>query len=681
MENASSSYRIGFLNPWKEKAENQAFHSLRIAGQRVGQELVHVTNSDEIIANNLDFVLAVHPLQPKTTDVPTFGVIHSPRALLLDYAFYGQTLPTYDGYLTIMDTIDQFLRALCADIGKPAHIGFYYNSPQRQFLGCNVEKLAELNALRVCYFGTNWDRRARPLFRVLANRPYMRIYGPEGAWDYLNCSGYHGSVPFDGQSVQRVYASFGAGLVVLSKDHVLDDVISNRIFEIASVGAVAICPDMPWLRKHFGDTVLYYNPYRSAATIASEIDALVDEIASDPRKASERAREARIIFEKKFSAEVLIQNAVQYFEEWRERSGKPTDPANDPLIDVIVRVGGRPISTVSRLNKPGNLGNVGLSRSVMAGSAHMGYRFPLPFKSLRIISGGKEGLYVIGAMFTAPYSNKAERLAASCEKFGLPYAIHEVPTVHRSISYRGTDDLCYTKANFIRHLLAVHKKPVLYLDADCEFVSQPDLIDDLMRSGCDFAIHNGCAEEYTDRYEPIQLSLRADEPPIRNRFYRCTGYLGLYSNSQLMCCGLVQFYANTIAARALLSRWHRTIAAFPGRADDPCLDFVFNNLTRREWLSWLLKVRWLPKSYARISWWIYAKPVINHADRPGGQTARAHSIEDSRGRKRHYPSLMKRTDALLFPRGCIIDTAENMVCKLVDGQLVPIEPTDVNFWL
>jgi hypothetical protein len=348
MKNASSQYRIGFLNPWKEKAENQAFHSLRIAGQRVGQELVHVTNSDEIIASNLDFVLAVHPLQPKTTDVPTFGVIHSPRALLLDYDFYGQTLPTYDGYLTIMDTIDQFLRALCAGIGKPAHVGFYYNSPQRQSLGCNVEKLAELNALRVCYFGTNWDRRARPLFRVLANRPYMRIYGPVGAWDYLNRSGCYGSVPFDGQSVQRVYASFGAGLVVLSKDHVLDDVISNRIFEIASVGAVAICPDMPWIRKHFGDTVFYYHPFRSAATIASQIDGLVDEIANDPRKASERAREARLIFEKKFSAEVLIENAVRYFEEWRERSGKPTDPADDPLIDVIVRVGGRPISTVTR---------------------------------------------------------------------------------------------------------------------------------------------------------------------------------------------------------------------------------------------------------------------------------------------------------------------------------------------
>lgn len=171
----------------------------------------------------------------------------------------------------------------------------------------------------------------------------------------------------------------------------------------------------------------------------------------------------------------------------------------------------------------------------------MSRTFPLPFKSLRSISGGKQASYVIGAMFTAGYSEKAERLASSCERFALPYVIHEVPTVHRSISRRGTDDLSYTKANFIRQLLATHRKPVLYLDADCEFVSRPDLIDELVRSGCDFAIYNGCAEEYTDRFVPIELRLGADEPPIRNRFFRWSGHVGWYSTSQLMCCGLVQF--------------------------------------------------------------------------------------------------------------------------------------------
>lgn len=43
--------------------------------------------------------------------------------------------------------------------------------------------------------------------------------------------------------------------------------------------------------------------------------------------------------------------------------------------------------------------------------------------------------------------------------------------------------------------------------------------------------------------------------------------------------------------------------------------------------------------------------------------------------------MMKRTSALLFPRDCIIDTEQNMVCKLVDNQLVPIEAADLEFWI
>jgi hypothetical protein len=345
---ALPSYRIGFLNPWIDKAENQAFLSLSIAAKRIGHEIVHVTNSDEILDANLDFVLAVHPNQPKTTDVPTFGVIHSPRALLLEHDYYGKNLLTYDGYLTIMDTLDQFLRALCAGTGRTPHVGYYFNTPQRLVLRADIQKIVKSGALRLCYFGTNWDARSRPLFRLLTKRPYMRIYGPSGAWDYLNGSGYYGSVPFDGRSVQETYAMFGAGLVTLSKHHTLDDVISNRIFEISSVGAAVICPDIPWIRKHFGDNVFYYDPFGATATAANQIDRAFAEIANDPDQAAQRASAARSIFEKNFAAEVMLRSAATYFEEWSEQEGRCIDPSNGPLIDVIVRVGGRPVSIILR---------------------------------------------------------------------------------------------------------------------------------------------------------------------------------------------------------------------------------------------------------------------------------------------------------------------------------------------
>jgi hypothetical protein len=344
-----ASYRIGYLNPFHEKAENQAFFSLKIAAERSGHQLVPVANSDEIIEADLDFVLAVYPGQPKTTDVPTFGAIHMPRRSLLDNASFFESLLTYDGYLTFTDRLERFLQAFCVGVGRPAQVGFFYHhTPQRDFLGCNVEKLAASGALRLCYFGTNWDRRDRPLFRALSRRPYMRIYGPEGAWDYLRGEGYFGAVPFDGRSVAKVYATYGAGLASLSEHHALDDVASSRVFEIASVGAVAVCADIPWIRKNFADTVAYFDPFAAADRMVEQIDAALDDIAGAPRRAAESAHAARAICEERFAAEIMLQNAVSYFEAWRVRQGAPSDPAGDPLIDVIVRVGGRPVETVLR---------------------------------------------------------------------------------------------------------------------------------------------------------------------------------------------------------------------------------------------------------------------------------------------------------------------------------------------
>jgi hypothetical protein len=307
--------------------------------------------------------------------------------------------------------------------------------------------------------------------------------------------------------------------------------------------------------------------------------------------------------------------------------------------------------------------------------------FPLPFASSRVINGGRESSYVVGAMFTRGYAPKAARLAASCDRFSLHYEMHEVPAVHRSLSIRGGDDLSFTKANFIRFLLRKHRKPVLYIDADCEIVARPELVGELVRTRCDFAVYNWLADEYADRFHPVDEMFLPDRPAVKNRYFRYKGCLGLYSTRQLVCSGLVQFYRNSMAARALLSKWQDAIAAFPGCADDQCLDFAYNNLTRRSPAAWMLKACWLPKAYARVAFWIYAEPVINHPDFPSPVTNFA-PIEDPRGRKRYYPSLAeRRKPALLLPRDCIIDTEDGTLCRVVDGKLVAVGRTEQKFWI
>lgn len=345
---SSSSYRIGFLNPWKDKAENQAFRSLQEGARRIGHELVHVTTSNEIHAANLDFVIAVASTQPKLTEVPTFGAIHEPRSRFWEKPEYFQNLLSYDGYMTIADSLQKFLNAFCAGAGKPQHVGFYYNTPQKQEIAADIEGLAARAELGLCYFGTNWDPRSRPMFRALVRSDYMRIYGPQESWAYLQGHRYFGSPPFDGNAAQREYAKHGVGLAVLSRGHLLDDVISNRIFEITSVGAVAICPDIPWIRRHFGDSVYYFEPNQPVQAVSGQIDAAMQAIAAHPAEAADKARRARAIFEAQFSSEVMLASAVTYFEEWKQRGGRREPAAESPLIDVVVRVGGRPTEIIER---------------------------------------------------------------------------------------------------------------------------------------------------------------------------------------------------------------------------------------------------------------------------------------------------------------------------------------------
>src|SRR6185369_14654283 len=103
---------------------------------------------------------------------------------------------------------------------------------------------------------------------------------------------------------------------------------------------------------------------------------------------------------------------------------------------------------------------------------------------------GSDPVFPVVAMYTDGYADKAARLRASCERLGLPHDIQRVPSVHNSISRQGTDDLQFTKSSFIRRLLDKHRRPLLYVDADCEFRSAPTLIAELLADGTEFAIYN-----------------------------------------------------------------------------------------------------------------------------------------------------------------------------------------------
>jgi hypothetical protein len=118
--------------------------------------------------------------------------------------------------------------------------------------------------------------------------------------------------------------------------HLFDDVISNRLFEIASVGACSICPDTPWIREHFKGSVFYYPAYGSVDAILSAVDAAMTFIRTRPNDAAAMARASKAIFEESFAGDRMLAHAVRYHQQRMAAGVAPGAPLPSNSIEAWV---------------------------------------------------------------------------------------------------------------------------------------------------------------------------------------------------------------------------------------------------------------------------------------------------------------------------------------------------------
>ena len=285
--------------------------------------------------------------------------------------------------------------------------------------------------------------------------------------------------------------------------------------------------------------------------------------------------------------------------------------------------------------------------------------------------------FIVCSMFTPDKPGLvrcADRLAHSCERHKLPYSIYQVPEIHKSLSPSGTDDLTFTKANFIHfNLMRFPGKNIFCLDADMFFMEYPDDVAKASDSGYDFAVYNWLNDEHNEAYLPVNGKLEAGNR--QSDFYVFSHSINFLSNEQLLSSGGVQFYRNSPEAKHLLELWQTIISENPGYADDQYLDYAYNNFILG---SRNLRPFWLDKSYIRFPWWPHIKPVILHPELCS--VKKRGRLEEINGRKRFYPERCRRNSSdFMFPGDCIIDTKEHMLLKHVDGRMVERIPTNQEF--
>jgi hypothetical protein len=341
--------KIAYHNPLSDITESWVFKQLQHAGQCLGHQLFDCYDERDIESCRPDFVLSVSTLVPKIVDTPSYLALHQPKAWILEDNRRLRNILSYDGYLTISDSLARLARDIGHGIGIADEPGFFHPTPRRSGLYADWQRDDLGHALRIVYCGTDYAGEMPGLLRALVPSGVLHVYGPEAAWAPCDGPSYRGPVPLDVMGPQRLYAAGGIGLSLISEPAQRDNVISTRLFQITSVGAVAICPDIPWIRKWYGQSVLYFDPKLPQPEIAHQVRGHHAFCFANPGLAARLGAEARQIFEEHFSAERMLANLVAYHQrKVTDRARRVAVMPLPPQISVVIRCGGRNVAVVRR---------------------------------------------------------------------------------------------------------------------------------------------------------------------------------------------------------------------------------------------------------------------------------------------------------------------------------------------
>ncbi len=380
--------RIAFLNVWTTtSAEEQAAQAIRTAGQRIGVTVLPCFNNAQVEAAQPDFIIVNSRTQAKLTGFPTYACLNEPSTVYFRDPKLLQYVYSFDGYTSLSDSLADFIRQALYGIGRHEEVGTYFSTALTQPHDDGEVKAALMTGnARVSYFGTNWDGRRLDFFRAFGAWDKGEIYGPSSSWAHYDMPSYKGSTPFDGVSVQRIYKKNGIGLNLLGDHHLQEDVISNRVFEIASVGAVVISCRMPWLETHFGDSLYYFEQERSNKHIFEQIQSIHTHILKNPDEAFQKAAHARAIFEEKFSLEAMLQSTVDFHT--RKMAANRTahrDPS--PLVSVIIKSNGSQPHLLERAVRSITQQDSGRAQIILVKTKPFEFKISAPNSTLESVDG------------------------------------------------------------------------------------------------------------------------------------------------------------------------------------------------------------------------------------------------------------------------------------------------------
>ena len=343
-----NSLRIAVLNPYSGPvAEAESIRWLAIAAAKLGHEVIHCHDEQDINECRPDFVLNMSFQNPKLTRFPTYGLLNLPTEILESSRRFIRNVLSYDAVYTVTPGVKEWYERLSSRVRKPALVFPLAVTTH----AAPVDGEIEFATATIAYAGTNWDGlRLKEVFEILAASGEVLFYGPARKWKHVDQRAVKGEVPFDGKSLLRTYRRHGIALALSHPQFVAEQIPNNRIFEGSAAGALVISSDYALVRDWFGDSFLYVDQTQEPAKVAEEVLAHLAWVRRNPEAAQAKARAANAIFRQRFAMEKMLAGAVAFHGEILARQGyvAAASGAKGPRIAVVVRASGCSSGAIAR---------------------------------------------------------------------------------------------------------------------------------------------------------------------------------------------------------------------------------------------------------------------------------------------------------------------------------------------
>ena len=336
--------RFAVVKLWPEikTAEDECIARLKLAAQALGTECVEINADGSLLTapetrvsrSTVDFVIHLHYDTPKRYDAFSLVALWNPLKFYHEwgYARTSRNLTSHDDFISCSsdaadDHVARMVRTTATHL--PARFHLYHST-------ADVMHPPSLGDGKLFYAGINWEAisggksRHQEVLKRLDKTGLLRIYGPtifQGVRVWAGYDSYVREVPFDGVSMIDEISKAGIALVLSSQAHKESELMSNRLFESISAGALVICDENPFAKKFFGDALLYIDSRSPIEQIEADITRHLKWAHAHPDAALAKIAQAQEIFREKFT---LVRNLRDLYSGLADRKRELLARQNPP---------------------------------------------------------------------------------------------------------------------------------------------------------------------------------------------------------------------------------------------------------------------------------------------------------------------------------------------------------------